>query len=360
MNIIDKISKKFNDNDTVKFSEKQPFSKKDTFIHTGSPQLDYNIGALGFPVGITEISGESRSGKTTLALYGMKNFQKAHADGVCIILSSENRDNKIYAEKIGVDTERVIIVKSKMVEDLFLKTQTLINETDRVWKEENLEGKPKIYIMWDSLGATNSRAELETFMENVKISERNSEKGTNTEYKHAKMADFAKNAKMCAKAILSQLYEKDIVFVILNHLIDNIKTGGTDSPGGKWIEFLPSLRLKTIRTSWIRLDDIEVGQITKVKIEKNDWGSRRATEIEILLGYGIVLNQADIEYAVEKGILKREGKLKHSFMNGKITWVSQRTFYQNYIDGNKFLQLLHNKIMKERHNDVLREKGIEM
>ena len=63
---------------------------------------------------------------------------------------------------------------------------------------------------------------------------------------------------------------------------------------------------------------------------------------------------------LEKGILKREGKLKHSFMNGKITWVSQRTFYQNYIDGNKFLQPLHNKIMKERHNDVLREKGIEM
>jgi RecA/RadA recombinase len=358
MGIADKIMKRLDSEGIMRFSEKEPFSKTDCFVHTGSPELDYNLGLLGFPVGITEISGESKSGKTTLALHGMKTFQKQHPDGLCVILSSENRDNKLYAEKIGVNTEEVIIIKSRFVDDLFLKFQSFINHTEDVWKEEKLEGKPKIYCFWDSIGATLARADYETFQANVKISEKNAEKNTNTEYRHAKMADFAKSAKNSVKNILAQLYDKDIVFVALNHLSADFNTGGTSSPGGRWVQFLPTLRLKTIRTSWEKIDEEEVAQKTKVKVEKNDWGSRRSTEIEILLGYGIVLSDNDIQYAVEKGILKKEGEKKRSFQNGKLTWNSKRTFYQNYIDGHKFLLVLHKMIMKLRHEDVLREKGL--
>jgi RecA/RadA recombinase len=357
--ISDKILKKFNDKETVSFAAKNPFSKKDTFIHTGSPELDYNLGLLGFPVGFSEISGYSRSGKTTLALMGMKNFQKKNPNGVCVILSSENRDNKNYAENIGIKTDDVIIVKSKFVEDLFFKLQTILDETKSIWQSEGYEGKPKIFVYWDSLGATNSRAELETFKENVKISNKNIEKGTETEYKHAKMADFAKTAKMCVKAILAQVYEMDIVFVILNHRYENIGSHGSTSSGGKWVEFLPTLRLQTILAGWEKLDEVEVAQITKVKVEKNDWGSRKATNIRILLGYGVILSDEDISYAVEKGILKQEGKTKISFMNGKVSWSSPRTLFKLYQEKNKMMELLHTLILKERHKDVLSEKELD-
>ncbi len=356
--MIDKLLKKIDSDGVERFSDKDPFNDVSMWVHSGSPELDFNIGTYGFPVGITEISGKSKSGKTTLALHAMKNFQKTNPNGVSIILSSENRDNKMYAEKIGVNTEEVIIIKSKFVEDLFFKLQNYIDDIESIWKEEKYEGKPKIFVYWDSLGATLSRAEAETFLANAEIERKNSDKGTKTEYKHAQMGSFAKNAKAAMKAMLSQIYEKDIIFIILNHVIDNFNTGGVDSPGGGWVEFLPCLRLRTKRISWEKIDDVEVGQITEVKVEKNDFGTRKKTQIEFLLGKGMVLSKADIEYAIERGIIKKEGALKHSFMGGKLTWNSKRTFYQNYLDGNKFINILETKIRQERHKDVLKSKEI--
>jgi len=358
MELIDKVLQRINSDDVIRFSEKNPFEDVSTWISTGSPELDYNIRTLGFPVGITEISGKSKSGKTTIALHAMKNFQQKHKDGICIILSSENRDSKLYAEKIGVKTKDVIIIKSKFVEDLFFKLQNYINEISDIWREEKLPGKPKIFVYWDSLGGTLSRAEVEAFQANAKIEQKNAEKGTKTEYKHAQMGSFAKNAKAAMKAMLAQIYEKDIVFIILNHVIDNFMTGGKDSPGGSWVEFLPCLRLRTARKSWEKLDEEEVAQYTEVKVEKNDFGPRKKTTIEILLGYGVVISEEDIEYAVEKGIIKKETANKYNFMNGKMTWSSKRTYYANYINGSKFIPILLSKITKERHADVLAKQEL--
>jgi len=118
------------------------------------------------------------------------------------------------------------------------------------------------------------------------------------------------------------------------------------------------LRLELKFHQWVKVGDEEVGQITKVKVDKNDYGSRRPTYIEILLGKGLVLTEEDIEYAVEKGILKKEGKTGVSFMGDKLKWTTKRTFYQHYLDNNKLLPILTNKILKERHNDTMLEKGL--
>jgi RecA/RadA recombinase len=331
------------------------------WVHSGSPELDFNIGSFGFPVGLTEISGPSKSGKTTVALAAMLNFQRRCPYGICVIMSSEERDNEQYMNQIGIDTSRVKVIKSKFVDELFWNFQILINRIEETWKEFGLEGKPQIYAFWDSVGSTNSYSELETFKANAKIYEKNIVDNTKTEYKHAKPGDFAKSAKACMKAILSQLYEKDIVMVALNHIYDNIGDNGTSSYGGKWIEYMPTLRLVCVRKEWIRYEidkkQQEVGQITIVKVEKNDFGGRRQTEVEILLGFGLVLSREDIEYAVQKGIIKKEGALKHTFMGEKLKWSSKREFYSNYEKHNKFLQVLHLRILQERHKDVLNDKN---
>jgi recombination protein RecA len=358
--IINKLTKMFNETDVIKFADKDNFNDVVSWIPSGVPSLDFTMGTLGYPPGVVEIAGKSRSGKTTLGLTAIKYFQKQHReDGVAIILSSENRDNKQYAKKMGVDVDNVIIIKSKYVEDLFFKLQLNINYVKKIWADEKREGKPPIVIMWDSVGATLSRAEFETFTENVKKMEKSLEKGTKFEIDHAQVASFAKNAKMMVKAILGNLYEDNITLIAINHTGDKIGNmqKGRKSYGGEWVEYLPTIRLETLLIKHISLDDVEVAQITKIKIVKNDFGTREPAEIEILLGVGVVLSESDINFAVENGIITKEGT-KFSFMGGKLTWKSPRTFYQLYNDGNKLLDILYSKIQKIRHESVRNSKKV--
>ena len=62
-NIIDAIVKKFNNEDVIKFADKDGFKEVKSWAHTGSPTLDFNLNTFGLPTGIIEIAGKSRSGK---------------------------------------------------------------------------------------------------------------------------------------------------------------------------------------------------------------------------------------------------------------------------------------------------------
>lgn len=356
-NIIDKIVKKFNSEDVIKFSDKDGFKDIKSWAHTGSPSLDYNLKTFGLPTGIIEIAGKSRSGKTTLGLMAMKYFLKENPDdGIAVILSSENRDNKDYALQLGLPIDRIIIIKVKYVEAMFMQVKKIIMDADEILKEENL--KPKFFFMWDSLGATLSKSELDTIEENTKNMEKYLQKGTEVEdivLKNEKMMAFAKEAKKFAKSIMSEMYTHIIHFVILNHQYEQNNMGITTrkSTGGEWVELLPCLRLSMKLKMHEKIDDVEVAQISEVKVVKNDFGSRKKTDIRILLGYGIILSQEDIDYAVETGILKKEGAKKMSFMNGKLTWSSSRELFNHYYTHNKFLQVLHSKIRKSMQNDLI-------
>lgn len=360
--IINKIVQKFNSEDVIRFSDKDGFRDVKSWAHTGSPTLDYNLHTFGFPTGIVEIAGKSRSGKTTLGLMAIKHFLKENLDnGIAVILSSENRDNKDYALQLGLPVDRIIIVKIKYVEAMFMQVKKLIMDVDEIMKEQKL--KPKFFFLWDSLGATLSKAEFDTMESNIKLLEKELQKGVAVEnmgFKNEKMMSFAKEAKKFAKYIMSEMYTHIIHFVILNHQYDTTAPGGfvttRKSTGGEWIELLPTLRLSLRSRGYEKLDDVEVAQTSEVKVLKNDFGGRKSTEIRILLGYGIILSQDDIDYALEKGILKKEGVRKISFMNGKLTWSSPREFYRLYYEHNKFLTVLHKKIQKSMQEDLMAMK----
>lgn len=367
-NIIDKIVQKFNSEDVIKFSDKDGFKDIKSWAHTGSPTLDYNLRTFGLPTGIIEIAGKSRSGKTTLGLMAMKYFlQENPEDGIAVILSSENRDNKDYALQLGLPVNRIIIVKVKYVEAMFMQVKKLIMDADEILKEEKM--KPKFFFLWDSLGATLSKSELDTMEENTKRMEKELQRGTEVEdieLKNEKMMAFAKEAKKFAKSIMSEMYSHVIHFVMLNHQYEQSTMGVTTrkSTGGEWVELLPCLRLSMKLKNHEKIDDVEVAQITEVKVVKNDFGSRQKTDIRILLGYGIILSQDDIDYALENGILKKEGAKKVTFMNGKLSWSSPRELFKHYYEHNRFLTVLHNKIKKSMQSDLLAlkaslSKGIE-
>lgn len=358
MGIIDKLVKRFDNENIIKFSDKDAFAEMKSWAHTGSPELDYNLGTFGFPTGITEIAGVSRGGKTTLALEALKNFQRENGDNaVCVILSSENRDNKDYAKRIGVDVDNVLIVKITFVEEMFLLVKQIIDATIEEYKVNKIKDKPKFMFIWDSLGATLSMNEKSTMEENNALLEKKMQKGeTLSEMKHEKIGAFAKEAKKFAKYILSETYDKIMHFIILNHTYDTITGMGIStkkSTGGEWVQYLPTIRLQVSLKGMEKIDDEEVAQITLVKVIKNDFGSRKKTEIRILLGEGVILSQNDIDYALEVGILKKEGARKISFMNGKLSWSTPREFFELYRQRNKFLPVLHTKIKKSMQKDLL-------
>jgi RecA/RadA recombinase len=356
--IIDQLVKKFDSDDAVKFSEKDNFKENKSWAVTGSPELEYNLGILGFPTGIIEIAGVSRSGKTTLGLLGMSNFLKKEEHGIAIILSSENRDNKDYALKLGVDPERVMILKIRYVEDMFMKVKKIIQDANQIYKDEKL-GQPKFFFLWDSLGATLSKAEIDTMEENTSMMEKKMAKGEELEkMKHEKLGAFAKPAKMFAKFLIGEMYDNVIHFVILNHVYDTMggPVSGKKSGGGNWVEFLPCLRLRTTVIGHEKLDEVEVAQFSEIKVIKNDFGSRKKTIVEILLGKGFVLSEDDIEFAVEQGIIKKEGAKKHVF--GKVTWNTKRTFYNNYHNDPKTMEILHKKVHSARHKQILQEREV--
>ena len=333
INFIEKLVKKFDNEEIIKFSDKDAFADMKSWAHTGSPELDYNLGTFGLPAGIVEIAGVSRGGKTTLALEAMKNFQKENKDtAICVILSSENRDNKDYARRIGIDVDNVMIVKVTFVEKMFLIVKRIIDETLILFKENKIKEQPKFMFIWDSLGATLSMSEKSTMEENNALLEKRMNKGEElTEMKHEKIGAFAKEAKKFAKYILAEMYDKTIHFIILNHTYDTITGMGIStkkSTGGEWVQYMPTLRLQVALKGMERLDDEEVAQITQVKVIKNDFGSRKKTDIRILLGEGVILSQNDIDYAIESGILKKEGAKKVTFMNGKLSWSTPREFFQ--------------------------------
>ena len=355
--IVDKIVQRFNSEDVIKFSDKDGFKAMKSWCHTGSPTLDYNLRTFGLPTGITEIAGKSRSGKTTLGLMAMKYFLKENPeDGIAVILSSENRDNKDYALQLGLPVNRIIIVKIKYVEAMFMQVKKLIMDTDEIAAEEKI--KPKFFFLWDSLGATLSKSELDAMDENTSRMEKALQKGNEVEdieLKEAKMMAFAKEAKRFAKSIMAEMYNHIIHFVILNHQYEQSNMGITTrkSTGGEWVELFPCVRLSMKLKGHEKIDDVEVAQITEVKVVKNDFGSREKTDIRILLGYGIILSQDDIDYALEQGILKKEGAKKITFMNGKLTWSTPRELFKLYYENNKFLPILHSKIRKSMQEDLL-------
>jgi len=358
MDFVNELIKKFNNEDVIKLADKDGFKEIKSWAHTGSPELEYNLRVMGLPTGIIEIAGPSRSGKTTIGLMGMKNFLKENPeDGVAVILSSENRDNKDYALQIGLDVNQIIVIRVRFVEKMFMMVKKLLEDTDKIFKDNKM-GKPKFFFLWDSLGATLSKSELDTMEENTETLTKKFDKGDDiTEMKHEKIGAFAKPAKMFAKFLMGEMYSRTIHFVMLNHQYDTI--GGFNqrsvkkSTGGEWVELLPCLRLGVSVAKHEKIDDVEVAQISRVKVIKNDFGSRVPTEIRILLGYGIILSEEDIEYALEEGILKKEGTKKITFLGDKLKWSSLREFFKLYEENNKMLFVLHSKIRNQRNKDLL-------
>lgn len=354
MSILNKILKKFDKDDSVKsFNEVDNFKDNKHWLSTGSPLLNYELNTYGFPIGIIEIRGESKSGKTTFSLHALKSFLKHFKDeGVAAILSTERRDNKPYAKAIGVDTDQVMIAQCRSIEDVYNKAQQIITATEEVWKTEARPGTPKFLFVWDSLGASISEQEKNKMKESA-------ENDDAEDQGKAAMGAAARANKRGMRFFQGEIYDKEIWFIIINHVYDDFGGfgGGKKSNGGNAIAFMPTMRLNITRTGFVKLREIKRGQEGYVEVVKSDFNSNLGKiPIEINLGRGLILTKEEIEYAVEKGILERKGKTGYSFMKDKLEWSSRAQLYDIQDANNPFYTILVNKITKAYDEDMLEKR----
>lgn len=336
------------DEDASTFDTIDYFKGTSSWISSGSPYLDYKLNTFGLPVGIIEIRGESQGGKTTLSLHALKSFQKEHPEGIAVILSTERRDNKIYAQDIGVDTSKIIIQNCRSIEDVFNKAQNIIEAGAEMWKAEGLKGKPKFCFVWDSLGNTISAQEKKFMIDAAE--------DDNEEHHRTAMGTAARALKRGLRFMTAQIYDHDIWFMIINQVYDSMGGfgGGKNSYGGKGIKYAPTMRIQTTLTKTIKVRDEKVGQITTVEVIKSDFNSNKdKIDIELMWGKGIILCDEDFKMGLEAGILEKFGKNGYSFMNGKLQWGSKPALYDLYNKNNKLLDVLKNKLLKYSNSLVL-------
>lgn len=375
MALIDRLQQQFDEKKTFRFADVDPFQDVGSWISTGSPTLDLALNTLGFPTGVIEVRGASQSGKTTMSLQAMKTAIEYMGDrAVVSILSSERRDNLAYAAQMGVPVNQIILHRIKTIEDVKNKIFQTIRKTeaqldamfldegkDAKVKKDELEdyvktrkaefGRLHFFFIWDALGQTVSAQELNKAEENAKTDETGM----------AALGAASRSLPAALRAIKTLEDEYDITLMIINRAYDKIDgTPGKKSYGGNAIELFPTMRLELSRIKGEKVGDVEVGQVSEVKVIKSDFGSPKQTfQIEIGYGLGIVLNRADIEFGIEQGILEKHGIGGAIFKMGTkeiLKWQNRGALYQLYRDRDPGLKMLVKLLTKKAHDKVMSER----
>lgn len=379
MSIISRLVDKFDNDHTSSFSDLDAFSVESSWISTGSPSLDYNLRTFGFPTGIVEVRGESQSGKTTMSLMTMLQAQREYDSKVVLtILSSERRDNKIYAMQIGVNVKEILVHRVVTVEDVFNKIHNTIARATTALEEqlsdsvleENVKmkkgseshkeaietakkefGRLRYVFIWDALGQTVSASELKKAKENAEKDETGM----------AAIAGAARALSSGLRSFMGLMDEEQVTLFVVNRPYDNADGGPgiKKSYGGKAIMLFPTMRLELARIEGVKIGDAEVGQITQVLTLKNDFDSpKQKFKVEIGYGLGFVLTGEDVEMGIEAGILEKFGQNGAVFKMGKkeLKWKTRRELYALYEERSPLLFILIRKLIKISHDKVLTER----
>lgn len=220
----------------VLMSDPDILSEVTEFVSSGCLPLDIIMGG-GFPVGrITQIFGDFSSGKSLVAVHALKQTQDI--GGITVMLDTEATGVSSMIDAVGLDRDSVLYFKPDMIEEIFDIIIKVIDTVDEQYaadlKKNSATEYPLTTIVWDSIAATTSEAELDTARK----------EGLR---KAAGMADHARLLSKMFRILPRMISEKRIAFICTNQI--RAKLGvlygeKEDTFGGKAVKFYSSVMLK--------------------------------------------------------------------------------------------------------------------
>ena len=276
---IGQIEKSFGKGSVMKLGQNESVVDIEA-ISSGSLSLDIALGIGGFPKGrIVEIYGPESSGKTTLALHVLAEAQKN--GGTCAFIDAEHALDTIYAKKLGVNVDELVISQPDAGEQALEITDTLVRS-----------GAVDVLVV-DSVAALTPRAELE------------GEMGDHHVGLHARLMSQA------LRKLTSSISKSNCLVIFINQI--RLKIGvmfgnPETTTGGNALKFYSSVRMDIRRIGAIKERDDIIGNQTRVKVVKNKVSAPfRTVEFDIMYGEGISKTGELVDLGVESEIIEKSG-----------------------------------------------------
>ncbi|MBN9069339.1 MAG: recombinase RecA [Rhizobiales bacterium] len=249
-------------------------------VSTGSLGLDIALGVGGLPKGrIVEIYGPESSGKTTLALHTVAEAQKK--GGICAFVDAEHALDPVYARKLGVDLENLLISQPDTGEQALEICDTLVRS-----------GAIDVLVI-DSVAALTPRAEIE------------GEMGDSLPGLQARLMSQS------LRTLTASISRSNTMVIFINQIRMKIGVmfGSPETTtGGNALKFYASVRLDIRRIGSVKDRDEVVGNQTRVKVVKNKLAPPfKQVEFDIMYGEGVSKTGELIDLGVKAGVVEKSG-----------------------------------------------------